>query len=149
MGADLYIDSLFRPQHARWKALFEKAAQEQDQFRVGTAEWHRAQERVHTCFRQMYASGYFRDPYNPWDLLWQFGLSWADAVIPLLDVDSRLSPEGATKLLRMLFEREGVFTCRLALVSASDAKYFHDRYSELQAFLTQAITFGESIECSI
>jgi hypothetical protein len=149
MGADLYINSLYDSQRARWERRFEAAVKHRDSLPADSPDHNEAQAQVDHCFEQMRSRGYFRDPYNDWDLLWHFGLSWWSDVIPMLDEDCRLTVGAATRLLAMLTEREGVFGQRLSALSESDAQYFRDRYVELRQFLNQAVALGEPIECSL
>ena len=149
MGADLYINSLYEPEHTRWEAEFEATVKLRDSLPSGSPERAIAEKRVAHCFEQMQSRGYFRDPYNNWDLLWQFGLSWWKDVIPMLDKDSRLTATAATKLLGMLTEREDTFEERLSAFSEKDEQYFRARYAELRQFFNQAISLGESIDCSL
>jgi hypothetical protein len=149
MGADLYINSLYEPQRASWEQKFEAAVKHRDSLPADSPERDEAQIEVDHCFTQMRSQGYFRDPYNDWDLLWHFGLSWWSDVIPMLDEDCRLTAGAATKLLAMLTEREGRFGERLSALSEADAQYFRDRYVELRQFLNQAVVLGEAIECSL
>ena len=109
MGADLYIQSLYRPHRERWEPQFDAAVKRRDSLPADSPEFAEAQKQVDDCFEQMLSQGYFRDPYNNWDLLWQFGMSWWTDVIPMLDDDGRLSVAGAKKLLAMMTEREEVF----------------------------------------
>jgi len=149
MGADLYINSLYEPQRARWEQKFEAAVKHRDSLAADSPSRNEAQEQVHHCFEQMRSQGYFRDPYNRWDLLWQFGLSWWTDVIPMLDEDCRLTAAVATRLLAMLTKHEDVFGERLSALSETDQQYFRNRYVELRKFLNQAVSLGEPIDCSL
>ena len=149
MGADLYINSVYQPQQARWEQEFEAAVKHRDSLPAESPDRTEAQEQVDHCFTQMRSEGYFRDPYNDWDLLWHFGLSWWDDVIPMLDEDCRLTADAATRLLTMLTEREGVFGERLSALGEKDEQYFRDRYVELRQFVNQAVVLGEPIECAL
>src|SRR5258708_17722545 len=106
MGADLYITPLHQQQRQQWEPQFEEAVRRRDSLKAGTEEYHQAQARVEECHDQLNCQGYFRDPYNDWDLLWKFGLSWWEDVIPMLDKWSRLSVAQVQSLLAMLRERE-------------------------------------------
>ena len=97
----------------------------------------------------MLSQGYFRDPYNNWDVLWQFGLSWWTDVIPMLDQEARLSVPQAERLLQMLRDREGTFEERVEAIRAEEQAYFRRRSVELRAFLNQAIALDEPIDCSL
>jgi hypothetical protein len=149
MGADLYIDSLYEPNQAVWAHEFEDAAKLCDSLTPGTPEHEDARERLRYCHEQMNSRGYFRDPYNDWDVLWQFGLSWWDDVIPMLDQDARLSVANARRLLAMLDQREESFEERLAGLPDKKQQSYRDRYIELRQFLNQAIALDESVSCSL
>src|ERR1700716_2288262 len=140
MGADLYIPPLFQQQRQQWEPLFEEAARKRDRLKASSKERRQAQARVEECYDKMYEQGYFRDSYNDWNLLWKFGLSWWEDVIPMLDDEDRLSVEQARNLLGMLKERENVFELKLAVLPAKkDQRSFRARYTALQKFLNQAI----------
>ncbi len=149
MGADLYIQSLHAAQRARWERRYEAAAKLRDRLPAGSTEAKGAQAEVERSFEQMYARGYFRDPYNNRDVLWQFGLSWWTDIIPMLDGDSALSVSASRRLLLILKERETAFEERLSAFLEKDQRYFRDRYAELQRFLNEAITLDEPITCSL
>ena len=104
MGADLYITPLNAQQRQQWEPEFEKAASARDEA-LDEASQKVAQVRVEQAYEQMYSRGYFRDPYNDWDLLWNFGLSWWQDVIPMLDKEGWLSVERAQGLLAIWREQ--------------------------------------------
>jgi hypothetical protein len=149
MGADLYIASLYERQRAKWEKRFERAVALRDRLTAGTEAHGRAQQRVERCFDRMRARGYFRDPYNSWDLLWQFRLSWWTDVIPMLDAERYLSVEKAPALLTMLKEREPVFEENLRALKAPDARYFREQYRTFREFLDEAVRLNEAVECSL
>src|SRR5260370_31616160 len=124
MGADLFIGSLQEEQRRQWEPEFEKAARLRDSLKKGSSERQQAQARVEECFEKMREKGYFRDPYNDWDLLWKFRLSWWEDVIPMLDEEERLSVERVEHLLALLHERENVFDLKLAQLPADEQTYF-------------------------
>jgi hypothetical protein len=149
MGADLYINSIYEPQHAKIEPLFNQAVALRNSLPEGSAERQRAQTQVQEYADQLYAAGYFRDPYNNWDLLWQFGLSWWNDVVPKLDQDDNLAPREATWLLRNLQSREQRFEMAIRDLPAKHQEYFRERYEVLRAFLNSAIERNESILCSL
>jgi hypothetical protein len=149
MGADLYIDSVYESNRAVWAPQFEEAVTLRDSLTPGTPEHEEAQQRVSYCYEQMCSRGYFRDPYNDWDVLWQFGLSWWTDVIPMLDKENRLSVASARRLLAMLDQREESFEQRLAGLPGKNQQSYRDRYVELRQFLNQAVALGESVNCSL
>jgi transcriptional regulator with XRE-family HTH domain len=84
---DLDIKTVRKWLRQQWEPQFEKAARLRDSLERGTEEYENAQAKVEECYGKMYERGYFRDPYNDWDLLWKFGLSWGNDVIPMLDAN--------------------------------------------------------------
>jgi hypothetical protein len=149
MGADLYIRELFDPNKKQWQVLFDLAIQRRDRVPEDSAQHKKAQKQAEFYFEQMYSQGYFRDPYNDWDLLWKFDVSWWGDVIPMLDQKGRLSVEKTTELLALLKSREPVFLESLDTLPAPDKKYFRQQYVQLLAFLSQAIELGSPIDCSL
>jgi hypothetical protein len=99
--------------------------------------------------RQSGDEGYFRDPYNDWDLLWQFNLSWWKHILPLLDQDDNLAVRDAEWLLDQLKRREKMFEQNIAEMPAKEQEHFRIRYQRLQKFLNCAIERNESILCSL
>jgi hypothetical protein len=93
--------------------------------------------------------GYFRDSYNGWDVLWQFGLSWWNDVLPLLDSQSSLSVEKILALLALLDERQSQFDDNMTERAEDDRSYFQQKARELRGFLQQAIELNEPIDCSL
>jgi len=149
MGADLYITPVYQPQRQEWQPRFEEAVRRRDTLAVGSPEYRDAQARVDECYEKLYDQGYFRDPYNDWDVLWKFGLSWWNDVIPMLDDEDRLGVAAVQSLLAMLKERENVFELKLAVLPPEDQRYFRDRYAALQEFLNQAVELDAPVEASL
>lgn len=149
MGADLYLPSVYDPNYRQWEPLFNEAVAKRDSHKRGTPEYERAQERVLECYQAMYSAGYFRDPYNSWEVLAKFGLSWWDDVIPLLTDEGLLPPERAQGLLERLDARYGEFEDNLAQCDPPDHAYFVEQWLALEKFLRQAISLGEAIRCSL
>ncbi len=149
MGADLYIARLFDENHAKWKKRFDDAVLRRDALKQGTPEYERAQARLGRYFDKLHEQGYFRDPYNYWELLCQFDLSWWQDVIPMLNKHRCLSVGKSRQLLTRLKEQEPTFEQNIAGLSATDQDYFKAQYQRLQQFLNQAIELGQPIECSL
>jgi hypothetical protein len=149
MGADLYIRSVYEPNRARWEPEFEAAVRLRDSLPKDSPQRKAAQEEVNRRFEQMSSQGYFRDPYNDWDLLWKFRLSWWRDVIPMLDTEGGLSPKAAGQLLARLRDREATFEENLVELAPKEQRSFRERYTELQQFLKQAIALGETVDCSL
>jgi len=130
----------FSATHDKWQERFERAVKERDAAPEGTAHERRAQRRVSRCWNRMYSRGYFRDPYNDWSVLWKFGLSWWNDVIPRLDSDSNLQPAEAEWFRRELEEREAAFAAAVKECPAKVQKEYRRRYKALAAFLNEAIS---------
>ena len=146
MGADLYLRPLLEQQRSRYVAKFRQWASVRDQAAT-TVERTRAQQQVNHYFDRMYAKGYFRDNYNPSNLLAKFALSWWEDVTPRLDAEDQLDPTQMRWLLRTLKHREPVFKTNIA--TDPDRAFFILKYRELRTFLRTALKRNEPIECSL
>ncbi len=151
MGADLYIGLIFKPNHRKWKGHFDEAEAKRDASPQDTPERKLWEERADEYFDRMYSAsaGYFRDPYNSSSVLWQFGLSWWEDVIPMLDEECGLSVAKTETLLKMLHERAELFADNLAELPADEQQDFRDRANKLQMFLQTAIKLDCPIDCSL
>ena len=159
MGADLYLNSVFRKHHDRYAPKFDHwVAKRKTLYKAGQREAaDGAQKQVLKYFEKMHERGYFRDSYNSSNLLWLFDLSWWQNVLEVLvDQDGKMSPENAESFLRLLEDRESVFQANLAKVKPADGEtraeveqYFRKKYERLKAFLRQAIDRKESVQCSL
>ena len=148
MGADLYLESLFTPNYEEWSKRFDDAVTARDKLAEGSPEYEQAHERACEYFEKMYATGFFREPYNSSSLLWVFELSWWTDVGGLRP-DGYLTTAGAESLLALLAEREDTFRDNLSGFKPGDAAYFEDEYARLRDFLGQAIALKEPIRCSL
>jgi hypothetical protein len=152
MGADLYLRAGFEQNRSRWQACFDQAVIRLDQAAQGSAERDQAESEAIAAYEQLYgADGYFRDPYNDWSVLWKFGLSWWDDVIPLLDEGGFLSPANAGRLLGMLEGRQAQFeqADNADVSDLEDAQDFRERSTALRQFLKRSVELKEPIECSL
>jgi len=159
LGADLYLNSVFRKHHDRYAPKFDHwVAKRKTLYKAGQREAaDGAQKQVLKYFEKMHERGYFRDSYNSSNLLWLFDLSWWQNVLEVLvDQDGKMSPENAESFLRLLEDRESVFQANLAKVKPADGEtraeveqYFRKKYERLKAFLRQAIDRKESVQCSL
>ena len=159
MGADLYLNSSFQKNRARYEAKFNHWVAKRDALhKAGKKKAaDEAQQQVAKYYDKMYERGYFRDSYNPSNLLWLFDLSWwQDVLEVLVGKDGKMSPRNAGRLLQMLADREPVFETNLKKVKpakgetqAEVEEYFREKYDCLKAFLRQAIDRKECIECSL
>lgn len=148
VGADLYIRSLYDKQREEWEPAFNRAVQERDELEHGTPEYEKADALVWDYYERMNVSGYFRDPYNGWDVLWQFGLSWWEDVLPLLD-GHHLPVEKTKTLLAMLDKHQSLFDTNMAETNDDNQTYFTKQADALRAFLAEAVELGEPIDCSL
>jgi hypothetical protein len=149
VGADLYLRPVFTENREQWEPLFNQAVERRDKAPKGSLEQKQAQGEVEGYYNRMYERGYFRDPYNNWDLLWKFGLSWWDDIIPLLDEDGCLSVEQVRNVQEMLTEREDIFEQSLVELSKRDQRYFRSRYRALRKFLKEALERNLPVDCSL
>lgn len=99
MGADVYLRSIYEPNHAKHRAEFDKAVK-------ARKSGNGSQEAVSKAHVAMYSSGYFRDCYNSYGLFanprYPDGgtLSWwRDVSAKMLDGEGQLSVANAKKLL--------------------------------------------------
>ena len=159
MGADLYLNSVFREHRDRYAPKFKHWVAKRNALqKAGQQEAaDEAQKSVSKYFEKMHERRYFRDSYNSSNLLWLFDLSWwQDVLEVLVDKDRKMSPANAGRFLRMLADREPVFEVKLKKVKpakgetrAEVEEYFRDKYERLKAFLRQAIDRKESVQCSL
>jgi hypothetical protein len=159
VGADLYLNSVFREHHSKYAPKFDHWVAKRDALhKAGQQEAaDRAQKWVLKYYGKMHERGYFRDSYNSSNLLWLFDLSWwQDVLEVLVDEEGKMSPRNAERFLQTLADREPVFETNLKKVKptkgetrAEVAKYFREKYECLKAFLQQAIDRKKSIQCSL
>jgi hypothetical protein len=159
MGADLYLNSVFQKNRARYAPKLDHWVAKRDTLhKAGQQEAaDEAQKQVVRYYDKMYQRGYFRDSYNSSNLLWLFDLSWwQDVLEVLVGKDGKMSPEKAKSFLRLLEDRESVFQANLAKVKSADGEtraeveqYFRKKYERLKAFLRAAIDRKECLQCSL
>ncbi len=76
MGADLYINPIYKPRREQWQQKFDSAVNERNCATL-QAQKDDAQKRVDEAYDNIYADeGYFRDSYNGTGILSIIGLSW-------------------------------------------------------------------------
>lgn len=154
MGADVYLRSIYEPNHAKHRAEFDKAVK-------ARKSGNGSQEAVSKAYDQMYSCGYFRDCYNSYGLFANLRdpdggtLSWwRDVSAKMLDGEGQLSVANAKKLLAR------VRAAKIDLASARQvAKEQHDKpptvehyeqwRAELVTILEQSIKLGEPLDCSL
>ena len=77
MGADIYLQSKFKPHHEVWEPRFHAAVEARNRlYPCGVPEGCPEQAAVNAAYDQMYSVGYFRDSYNSTSLFWLLDLSW-------------------------------------------------------------------------
>jgi hypothetical protein len=153
------LNSVFQKNRARYAPKFNHWVAKRDALHKAGQQKaaDKAQEQVSKYYDKMYERGYFRDSYNPSNLLWLFGLSWwQDVLEVLVDQAGKMSLRNTRRFLQMLKDREPVFKANLTKVKpaagetrAEVEKYFRDKYERLKAFLRQAIDRKESVQCSL
>ena len=159
MGASLYLSSIFRKNRANYAAKCNYWVAKRDALhnagkKKAAAEAH---QKVAKYYNKMCERGYFRDSYDSSNLLWLFDLSWWEDVLHVLtSKDGRMSPRNAKRFLEMLDDREPVLEANLKKVKLSKGEtreiveqYYKDKYKRLRAFLREAISRNECIECSL
>lgn len=112
MGADIYLNSIYKPALAKAEPKFRKAcAAREKAFPRGApvtaerqAEYDKLQEAVDKAFDGLHPEGgYFRDSYNDSSLFWVLGLSWWELAKELCTTDEEtgtiLPIHGARSLL--------------------------------------------------
>jgi len=158
MGADLYIESIYKKNHARYNPTFEYWATIRDALRKAgnEAATEKAQKQVWKYYDKIHQQGYFRDGYNDYNLLWVFDLSWWTDTKHLIDRQGWMMPIKIKRFFKMLKKREAVFEANVkqksigkSETSAEVEVYFRKKYQELKTFLQEAIRRNEPIRCSI
>jgi hypothetical protein len=149
MGADLYIEPIYSENREQWEPLFNQAVDRRDRLAKDSPQWKSAQAEVERYFGRMHSRGYFRDPYNCWDVLAKFDLDWWSDVIPMLDSQGRLSVQRMIQFRIVLWAREWLFEANLAGLPKKQQRYFRRRYRVLRLFLKEAIDRNLPIECSL
>lgn len=159
MGADLYIESVFKPSFDTWSPKFEEAVVNRDRATT-TEEKGKWQKKVTQYYEKAYSKGYFRDSYNITNVLNTFGLSWWQDVIPLTDDEGYLQPQEVNTLLDMILSRnqklptmEELREGRAKMATKNALVGWHGYYREkgkkLIAFLKLAKKLNSPIKASL
>jgi len=173
MGADLYINPLFEQNSEKYQLHFNMWVGIRDKAKAEgrKEEADNAQIEVTKYYNLMNSEGYFRDPYNSSDLLWQFNLSWWDDINPQL-INGQLNVRQVRWFLELLDGREAVFERNLTDLLEGHNKvwdkkenypkqeltkkerkewvlYYHREYSNLKKFLMTAIELKSPVDCSL
>lgn len=151
MGADLYIESIYKKNYARYNPTFEYWASIRDALhQVGNeAAAKKAQKQVCKYYNKMHEQGYFRDSYNCFSLMWVFDLSWWRDTQHLIDSQGWMKPRKIKRFLRMLKDREAAFEANMKKAKSPTEASLRKKYQELKDFLQEAIRRNEPIKCSV
>jgi hypothetical protein len=149
MGADLYLDSEYKPNRQKWEPLFNHwAAIRDDLLDNGKIEEaNEAQRKVDRYFDKMLSNGHFRDSYNDTNLIWKFGLCWWVDMDAFLAKGGIMTPEKSKEMLKTLAGLEGTFEANVR--GDKNRRYFESKYKRFKKFLKKAIEKNEPIACSI
>lgn len=159
MGADLYIDSVYEPNHDKYKKLFDKAVSIRDAFPVGSKQAKEAQVKVDLYFEKMNEKGYFRDSYNGSSLFWRLGLSWwkdwktnKKGEMSVAKCKKWLKTIEGIKLISITFDELKNSGCLVEKSGENSVdvwnKYFVDKKNKFEEFLKLAISLNEPIYSS-
>lgn len=169
MGADIYLNTDYQPNHEKYEPLFVAWARRRDAYHERGAEnlANDAQKKVTEYYNKMFETGYFRDSYNESNLLWTMDLSWWGDVGDNLDEDTRTLPiDKAQWLLDELYARHDMIAQAVPEISAKAVEkgwdqggqswdvdtltnYFQEKWEQLTTMLRRSIELGEPLECSV
>lgn len=97
-------------------------------------------KRQYTGFRTDIGVGYYRDSYNNWNLLWQFGLSYWTDIKKFHDEEGIMSSKNAEKLLKELQTREVLFEKNMQdLMDKKNIVWDYKKYGEAGNELEQPV----------
>ena len=94
-------------------------------------------------------TGYYRDSYNSYNLLWLLGLDYWVWFTSFLSKGGILKPDKAKKILETLTEKKNTLDRLTGFMKEEHSKWFNDKYKELTEFLSKAIELKSDIECSL
>lgn len=161
MGADLYIDSLYKKNQKKYEPLFRHWVAKRDAA-TNEDEKKSAQENVSKYYDKMYSKGYFSDSYNATSLLWVFNLSWWKDI--KINAKGHLTVEESKNLLAIISSkkipsgnkfREYITNKSGATVDDKEnspeawRKFFVNKRKRFIKFLETAIKLHEDIVCSV
>lgn len=102
---------------------------------------------------------YFRDGYNDYNVLWQYGLSWWKDITPLVSEDGYMPIPNIKKFLDMIEKKDSKFQKSVKGVKISritkeplpdaDKQWYLKKSNELKTFLRTAIKHKTEILCSL
>jgi hypothetical protein len=145
VGADLYIQSLFEPNHDRERERFNEYVARRNRATTSgeKAKW---QKKVSEYHGRMYDTGYYRDSYNDSNLLWKLGLDYWVWFAGFLDENGELQPDKAELVLGEIESRKHLLD---EIEPEDEQEYFREKYDDFTAFLRIAIENDVPIRCSI
>ena len=153
MGADLYLNSVFEKNWAKYEPKYSHWEKKRDALQKAgrKAAAEEAEKEVSWYWDKISEKGYFRDNYNFSSLLWLFGLSWwEDVEEPLADLASRIDYFDAELILQKLKEREPLFEANLKKVEPDKGDtreeaggFLRDQYRRLKTLLRDSIRYHD------
>lgn len=163
MGADLYINKLYKANRNKYQPLMDAWVELRDAHPHGSKEADKAQKKVSYYYDKVYSVGYFRDSYNGSNVLNRLGLSWWKDFDKFIDLKKSrsVSPKSAQKFLDLIrpLPIQEVDAAKLKEMGCvvddsknspeSWNKSFHEQKAELVKFLETAIKLKTPIEASI
>jgi hypothetical protein len=158
MGADVYLNSRYKPNLEKWEPLFEAAVKERDAFPRDSVQAKEAQKRVDETYGAMRSVGYHRDPYNDSGMARMMDFSWWRDVIPMLDDETGDMPiDKAKEFLTFLNEHPVKHDFVEAFVKENESegtvdewiKSYEKRRAQLIALVAESIALNEPMNYSL
>ena len=161
MGADLYIEKLYRQNNEKYSPEFNKWVNIRDTFQAEgkKKEADEAQKKVSEFYEKMYEVGYFRDSYNGSSLFWILGLSWWQGEIngrSFITKKGEITPAGAKRLIKHIepieiqdLPEDWPENNHAQGTAAEWTEYFREKKQLFLKFLRQAIELNEPIRASV
>lgn len=179
MGADIYLNSIFKPNNENMRPKIDKLLKDYRASAENLGEDHETtrtiRQEYEDAFEKAWDRGYFRDSYNTTSLFWLLGLSWwaiADEKIPghddLTFIDSeRMMQPNACRAMKQRIEsidfdvkftewvasqKNKLFASKFDDENNSVEKWkemFSEKRKNFLALLDEAIALNEPLYCSI
>lgn len=157
MGADLYIDAVYKTNRKKPSRNFNRWVKKRD-LATDPVRKDFCQKKVSEYHEKMFERGYFRDSYNGTSLFARLGLSWWQDFCP--DI-----PDGLLSVTKAKEWRERVASLPLKPCTFSELrerwceckndddvdewnKYFVNKKQEFLDFLDEAIRLNTPVRCS-
>ena len=165
MGADIYLNSRYEANQAKWQPAFDAAVA------VRNAKYPQGvqmpddcpeQRAVSEAFQNMYSVGYFRDSYNATRLFGVLDLSWWDN--DFIRKDGKMGARGMKKLRAKLDAFGEITEAKLGPWAKAQehvnfkaegnalsdwATMFERKRTNLIALIDEALALGEPLDCSV